>query len=192
MPATLTADPILTLLEVKEWGEINGEETAKRLINIVSAKFLSYTLRVRITEGVVNEHVYPLDGNTAFTHARPIAAALVTVIEKTRYGDTETYLEDDDDLIIDRIRGRIFKSGGLWDMTFGFPSLNLQYSGGWATVPADVVAGALAQMKVEQQRLKGLVGADTFGAGGDSTTPESAGLIKSTIDAWKPYRILSP
>ena len=192
MPATITADPILTLLEAKEWGGINDEQTAIRLINIVSAKFLSYTQRVRITSGTVSEYVYPLDGNTAFTHARPIAADLVTVIEKTRYGDTETYLEDDDELIGDRVRGRIFKSGGLWDMTFGFPSLQLQYVGGWAAVPADVVAGALAQMKVEQQRLKGLVGADSFGGGGDSVTPESAGLIKSTIDAWKPYRILAP
>jgi hypothetical protein len=191
MPATLTADPILTLQEAKEWGGINDDQTAIRLINIVSAKFLSYTQRARITEGAVDEYVFPLDCNAAFTHARPIASDLVTVVERTRSGIGTTYLEDDDELIVDRIRGRIYKTGGTWNMVIGFPSLQLQYVGGWAAVPGDVVAGALAQMKVEQQRLKGLVGADSFGAGGDSVSPETAGLIKSTIDAWKPYRVMS-
>jgi hypothetical protein len=191
MPAVLTSDPIMTLLDAKEIGHIDDEQTAIVLINIVTQKFKTYTQRSRITEGAVDEHVHPLDGNTAFTFSRPIAAADVTVIQMTRTGATTTYLEADDDVIVDRVRGRIYKSGGTWDTGTGFPSLNLQYTGGWAAAPADVVAGALAQMKVEQQRLKGLVGADSFGAGGDTMVPETAGLIKSTVDSWKPYRIFA-
>ena len=191
MPAVLTSDPIMTLLEAKEIGNINDEQNAIVLINIVSQKFRTYTQRSRITEGAVDEWVNPLDGNAAFTFARPLASDLVTVVEYTRSGNSTTYLEDDDELIIDRVRGRIYKMGSAWCIGTGFPSLNLQYVGGWAAVPADVVSGALAQMKVEQQRLKGLVGAEAFGAGGDSVAPETAGLIKSVVDSWKPYRVFA-
>lgn len=192
MPTTLTTDPIISVSQAKEYAGINDTENAKLLINIVTEKFKSYTRRSRINEGAVTETVYPLDGNAAIVFARPIAAALVTVTEMDRAGDTTAYLEDDDELIVDRVRGRIFRVSGFWSLDMGFPSLTVEYEGGWAAVPFDIVAGTLAQMKVEQQRLKGLVGADSFGAGGDSVMPESGGLIKSTIDAWNPYRILTP
>lgn len=195
MPTDLSSDPILTVHQAKEYGEINDEETAKLLINIVSDKFRAFTRRARITEGSITESLYPLDGNAALVSSRPISATLVSVIESDRSGNSTTFTEtadSDSEIIVERARGRIFKSSGFWIRTIGFPSLVVNYTGGWAAVPFDAVAGALAQMKVEQQRLKGLVGADAFGAGGDSVTPETAGLIKTTLDAWKPYRVFMP
>jgi len=191
MPDTITADPILTLLQAKEWGNINDEQTAIRLINIVSDKFKTYTQRSRITEGAVDEYVMPLDGNTAFSFSRPIASATVTVIEHTRSGDSTTYTEADSELFLDRVRGRIYKLGGTWTAGTGFPSLQLQYTGGWAVIPAGVVAGALAQMKIEQQRLKGTVGYDSISSAGEDVSPDRDSVIKEAAEAWKPYRIMA-
>jgi hypothetical protein len=191
MPDTLTADPILTMLQAKEWGNINDDQTAIRLINVVSEKFKVYTQRSRITEGSVDEYVHPLDGNTAFTFARPIAVALVTVIEYTRSQDETTYTETDSDLFVDRVRGRIYKTGSAWAIGTGFPSLRLQYEGGWAVIPADVVAGALAQMKIEQERLKGTVGYESITTAGDTASPDRDNVIKEAAEAWKPYRIMA-
>lgn len=192
MPTTLTSDPIMSIHEAKEWGNINDDPTAKLLINIVSEKFRSYTQRIQINESALTEVVFPLDGNAAIVSARPIEVTNVVVTEKDRSGETEVFNESDDDVIVDRERGRIYKTSGLWNINMGFPSLSVEYTGGWAVVPFDIVAGALAQMKIEQQRLKGLVGADTFGGGGDSVVPETAGLLKSVVDAWKPYRVMMP
>jgi hypothetical protein len=189
MADVITTDPIMSLADAKEWGGFTDDDQTIRLINIVSVKFLTFTQRARITEGAVDEYVFPLDGNTAFTGTRPISAADVTVIEITRSGDTTTYLEADDDVFCDRVRGRIYKTGGTWTTGTEFPSLRLQYTGGWTDPPDDVVAGTLAQMKVEQQRLKGSVGHDTITTAGDTLTPDRESVIKEAAEAWKPYRI---
>jgi len=191
MPDVLTADPIITLLQAKEWGNINDDQTAIRLINVVSAKFLAFTQRSRINDGTVDEYVFPLDGNTAFSFTRPIAADPVVVIEYTRSGATTTYAEDSAELFVDRVRGRIYKIGSSWTIGTGFPSLRLQYEGGWAVAPADVVVGALAQMKIEQQRLVGTVGYDSVTVGGDTVSPDRDSVIKEAAEAWKPYRIMA-
>jgi len=189
MAEVLTSDPIMTLKQADDWGDFTNQDKATRLINIVSAKFLAFTQRSRITEGSVDEYVYAYDGNAAFALARPIASDLVTVIEHTIAGDTTTYTETDGELRVDRARGRIYKVGGTWAVGLGFPSLQLQYVGGWAATPADVLEGALAQMKVEQQRFKGSVGHDAITTAGETVSIDRASVVKEAAQAWQPYKV---
>lgn len=189
MAETLTADPIMTLDQANDWGKLTDSDQTTRLVNIVSAKFLAFTQRSRITEGAIDEYVHPLDGNAAFTFTRPVSADLVTVIEHTRSGDSTTYEETDGDVFVDRTRGRIFKTSGCWDVSTGFPSLQLQYVGGWAVIPADVLEGALAQMKIEQQRFKGSVGHDAITTAGETVSIDRSSVIKEAREAWQPYRV---
>lgn len=192
MPAVLTSDPIMSLQTAKEVGNVNDEQTAINLINIVSRKFLVYTNRVAINETSISEFVDSLDGNACFAHATPIVAGEVTVVEHYRDGSTAvTYTETGNDLIVDRDWGRIIKSGGCWKNRQGFRNLQISYTGGWATVPDGVVAGALAQMKVEQDRLKGSVGYDAITTAGDTVTPDRNSIVDEAKKAWDSYRVMA-
>ncbi len=214
MAIELTIDPIVTIQECKDILGWNDDSKTRVLINSVSAKFLKFTNRVRINEAAVEELTRAVDHQLVWARATPIAAGEVKIEVLDNEGaTTETYSTTDGTLVVDRNTGKIARPGCQAFPSFcncsgypadgipsietnrsrgeevPFPSLKLTYTGGWPTVPGDLVMSAFEQAKLELERLKGNTGITADSKFGDQVAFQSEDLTNSVESVWKRYRI---
>jgi len=200
MTITLCSDPIMQTDDVKKILSCEEYEAAL-LINSVTAKFLHFTGRTVIASAACTETVRgdgsallyvrnrPIDlfGEPAGTP--PVAPAIpVTVTLLAAGSTTDTWTDTDDELSIDADAGEIASLSGAFPESDGERNVRIAYTGGFETVPGDVIMGAVIQMKVDRRRYTKEAGISSMGADGESMQLETGGIVKAVADLWRPYR----
>ena len=188
MAITLTSDPIIALADVRDLISEASKTEAQLMINAVSAKFLRFTNRARITNGSATE--WAKGGSKKIW----LHAATPTVVTVTTYRDgvlDDTWTSADNEVrIVDGLTDSYIELlEGTPPLYEGLDTVKIAYTGGWSTVPGDIVLAALDQMRVERDRRQGNLGAVSISQDGQAVKLEISGLIKSVQDAFKPYRV---
>jgi len=208
MAIQLTSDPIVTLQNCRDILRCHDDPRTIVLINSVSAKFLKFTNRVRINQGVVAEFLRSYDHKLLWLHAPPVTTATHNVVVEIIAPDgtvTKTYSSDNGDLLVDELRGRVMRPGCLpfedacqpcSEVGVGnddpplFPSFRVSYDGGFLPVPGDITMSAFEQIQLDNERLKGAIAMTV----GSDLEPQyalnSQGILQTVADVWKPYRIM--
>lgn len=192
MAITLTSDPIVSEADAKAFLATDDDTAVRLLINSVSAKFLAFTGRVAINKTAsIVEYLRGLDDFRLWVHATPIDTTATVQVEILSDGQVdETLTLAASKLIVYATSGIIGRSGGLWPASYDEFNLKVTYTGGWSTVPGDIVSSALRQMKYERMRDQGLVGASSASRGGESITYETGDLLDEVRKTWKRYKVM--
>lgn len=197
MPFELTGDPILTGSDVRTLLEVGDTQKSILLANALAAKFLRYTRRCQINQNTTTaivEKIRPYGGDRLYLHAPIWTGAGFTIEAKIYEGITliETYTLAGNDFgyQTNDYESYLTLAGGEWPDQRLNGHVHVTYKGGWATVPADVVQGAVMQGRVDLLRMSGEVGVTSRGAQGESTAYQSAGIVKEVADLWNPYRVM--
>jgi hypothetical protein len=186
MAIALTSDPIVAIEDVKAVLNLNDETTAKLLINSVSEKFLRYTERTVLNSTSVIETLRG-DG-TGVIWLLNYASAIASVIILANGDASITY--DSDDFSFDTV-GRISLHSVTTPLSYDEENVKVTYTGGWATIPGDIVLAALEQMQVENNRLSGRgAGISSESFEGHSVSYEQDGIVSSVKDVWRKYKVL--
>jgi hypothetical protein len=193
----LTSDPVLSVSDARALLGIQTDQEAILIVNALSAKLKRYTGRVQINQNTTTaivEKIIPYAGDKLYLHA-PIWTGTAFTISAALYsgGDlTDTYTLADGELQYQTSdnSSHILLVAGRWpdDTLNGY--VQVTYKGGWATVPFDVIQGALMQARVDIRRMQGEVGVTSRGALGESTQFQTVGIVRECMDLWEPYRIL--
>ena len=187
MSVTLTTDPIVSEQLVLDVLKMTSTDEVRLAINSVSARFLRYTNRTRITapSAAVTEWQRGRGLDYFWLHATPVGVvtsiaiysngALSETIAAASYSlNTET--------------GRVYMHGTVAPYTDGEDNIKAVYIGGWTTVPGDIQQSALELMRLDKARLDGRVGVQSEGREGFSASYESGDLPKSVSQVWDAYR----
>lgn len=200
MAFTLTSDPILAIDDAQEIVDMRQESELVLLLNAVSSKARAFMNRVQLNDvGTGNTVVERLRGPASrelFLHAAANTDdfAVDDVVAKVYSGGRlgNTYNASDGELIVttDEFSTRVDLPAGCFPRTEGGDYVEVTYRGGWATVPAEVIAGAVMQLRVDAKRLRGEVGVQSHSVNGESTQMDRDGLIREVTDLWRSYRML--
>ena len=192
MAVTLTSDPIVEeqlVLDIMKW----SQDEARLAINSVSARFLRYTNRTRITDGAITLEVYGLPA--AGDDVVWLRAAPVTVSESATFtvyvyqdGSADETLTTSD-YILHVGNGKLVLPGrGTTDRNPA-TDVRVSYTGGWTTVPWDIQESALQLMKLDKQRRDGMVGISATSREGTSVTYQAGDLPTSVEQVWRRYKV---
>lgn len=198
MSFAMTTDPVLSQSEIQSLLGVTNPQEAIALANGLSAKLLRFTNRCQINENTTTdivEKLKPYGGDKLYLHA-PIwqgtgytikveiyAGLTVTTTFTLAGGDFGFYSSD--------MTSYLSSAGWQWpDQTLA-GHLRVTYKGGWATIPGDVIQGAIMQGRVDLLRMRGEVGVTSRGSQGESTAYQTAGIIKEVADLWGPYRMVA-
>lgn len=192
MAITITSDPIM--LEADAEALLAWEPGVELIlaINSVSARFLKFTGRQRITSGalVQTEALPPPQQPTVYLRAAPVDTGEDFTVEVYQDGaSVETLTTADYDL--EDVDGRLFLLGHTSTNNRSTRRLVISYTGGWSTVPGDVVESAVHYMRINKRRRDGMVGASSSSK--DSTvtaTTFNIGNIPPEVeDVWQAYKV---
>lgn len=192
MAITITSDPIVSEQVVADILGWSGDE-ARLAINSVSARFLMFTNRSRITSGAVTLEVYRLPAVSypvVWLRATPVTlAGFAAYIYQDGAAET-TLTAADYDLYLDT--GKLVISGYGTTSLDETRNLRVSYTGGWAaaSVPGDIMESALQLMKLDKQRRDGMVGVASVGRDGSSTTYQTSDLPQSVSQVWFRYKVM--
>lgn len=197
MAMALTSDPILSISEAKALLDLATDAQAILVINSLSEKAKRYLNRVQLnldTDTDIVEKITPYGGQVLHLHA-PIWTGAGYTVQAVVYSggavqDTYTVAGGDLQLRTSDTASRIVLHSGMWPDDTLPGQVEVTYRGGWATIPADVIQGALMQARVDIRRMSGEVGVSSRGVQGESTQYETAGLIQECRDLWSPYRVV--
>jgi len=188
MAVSITSDPILSVRDAEDVLAWNDERKTTLAINSVSARFLQHTNRLRITSGSVTEYKRICGVNAFWLRATPVSS--VTSVEYYTLGDlSSTYTSDD--YTVNLTNGKLVIHGAIPQNTGQEESLKVVYTGGWSTVPGDIVFSALQLMRLDKKRLDGALGVNSESREGFSTSFESGDLPRAVREVWDRYRILA-
>lgn len=197
MQLTITSDPIMTAGDVQKYLAVTDPDLAIMIANGLAQKLLRFTNRVQINQNTTTaivEKIIPYGGDRLYLHAPIWTGSGYTIEAKVYEGATllQTYTHAGGDFgfhTSDRT-SYLTLPGSCWpDQTLaGY--VQVTYKGGWATIPGDVIQGALMQGRVDVQRMNGEVGMTSRGSQGESTSYQTAGIITEVADLWKPYRVM--
>lgn len=195
MAITLTSDPIMTLDDAMALIDESNPVRATFLLNSVSALFRSFTNRCNIlkTTGIV-EYLIGNGDARLWVHATPIDTTATVQVETIANGTTyETLTLAGGTLAVMAEVGAISRNAGFWPISDDHHNLKVTYTGGWTAgaLPADVVMGAVQQMRYERMRFDGKVGVESVSRSGESVSFETGGLLKATRNLWEPWRVLA-
>lgn len=196
MTFAITADPVLTASDIQGLLGVASSQQAILLANSLSQKLLRFTNRCQINENQsanIVEKIRPYGGDKLYLHA-PIWTGSGFTIEAAIYEgisllDTYTYSGGDFGYQTNDYVSYLTLPGLNWPDQTLRGHVQVTYKGGWATVPADVVQGAIMQGRVDLKRMEGEVGVTSRGSQGESTAYDTAGIVKEVADLWRPYRI---
>jgi len=197
MAFTITSDPILTAGDVQRLAQVADNELAIIMANSLAAKFKRYTNRLQINENTTTdivERVKPYGGDRLYLHAPIWTGSGFTIRARVYEGATllytYTYAGGDFGYHTTDVESYLMLASGWPDQTLsGF--IEVTYKGGWASIPADVIQGAVLQLRVDALRMSGEVGVTSRGSQGESTAYQTAGIISEVADLWKPYRLVA-
>lgn len=191
MAISLTSDPICAAAYVSDAIELDSGDDLNHLINFASAAFLRFTGRERITSGAVQEIVSrpPLEVPVIWLRATPVDTGEDFTVTSLYEGSSEGELTSSE-YALTAASGRLYlpnhtTTGGAW----GY-QLQIDYTGGFTTVPNDVLGGAIEFMRLAMERAKGRAGVASVSFEGMSQTLETAMISEAVRDAWWPYRVL--
>lgn len=195
----LTADPIITAAKGQQIFDVNDEDELIRLLNSLSAKARAYLNRVQLNQNLSTAITERLRGPVSpmlFLHAPVYISDLTTypLTVKTYSGGTlgNTYNASDDDVIVttNDFSARVDLASGFFPETEGGSYIEIEYFGGWATIPGDVYAGAIMQGRIELKRMHGEIGMQNHSVRGGSVSMTQHGLAQEVAEMWRLYRIL--
>lgn len=195
MALILTSDPIMTEEDGQALLNSNNDQQLILVINSVTQKFRQYTGRVAINydpDTAVIEHVHPTDAHRIWLAASPIITDGKTFTAETiadgAVSETFTLADGDLDITSTDVYASVSPIGWAFPLTDDPGQyVRLTYYGGWAAVPGDILAAAVAQAMIELKRLGGTVGMDSLSRKGESVQYDRGGVIKETAEAWDPY-----
>ena len=183
MAIALTSDPIVAIEDVKAVLNLDNDTTATLLINSVSEKFLKYTERTVLNSASVIETMRGDGTSVIWLHS--YASAVASVIFLENGVASTTY--DSDDFSLDTV-GRISMHSVATPISVDEENVKVTYTGGWATIPGDIVLAALEQMQVENNRLSGRgAGISSESFEGLSVSYAQSGIVSSVEDAWRKF-----
>lgn len=188
MSILLTPDPIVTeqaAHDVLGWA---SSDKVRLAINSASARFLAYTHRLRITSGPVVERQRGRGQDHFWLHASPVGAIASLQIYS---GGTLSDTIDGTTYTVEAESGHVYMHGAVAPHSDGERNMVITYTGGWTTVPGDIVQSALALMILDEDRMKGRLGVSSSSQGGSSASYELDGLPKATSDVWSRYRYMA-
>lgn len=190
---TIDADPIVPLATARTMlsGLGNNDDLAVLLVNQVSAQFRSYTGRVYINRQTsdITEYQRGLGDSRLWVHATPINTSATTTVYVLSDGATSETLTGTQ-LTIYADQGEILREGGVWPLSDEERNIKITYRGGWVTVPGDIVASAMVQIRFAKQQFEGPVGVTSINRGTESVSYEQGQLLESVRKCWDKYRIL--
>jgi hypothetical protein len=192
MAITLTSDPIISAADLATlFGWTATAEETYHAINAASKAFLTFTRRDRITSGAVTAEIHrlpPLGCPKLWLRAAPVNTGqtfTATVYDEGVSDDTLTT----SDYILYATTGEVrllgYSSIGLNDTR----DIRFSYTGGFTTVPYDVVEAAVELMKLHKQRREGMAGVTSASREGFSTNYQVKAIPDDIAQAWQPYRI---
>ena len=201
MSITLTTDPIIDVADAKKVLSINDDFEAAIYINSVSQKFLQYTGRTVINEAAVTEYhrgngrqiIYTNNAPISLfgdpTGTPPVAPAIPVTVTLLVGGETSDTLTDTDgELQVSAAGGEVVSLRGAFPESTGERNVKIEYTGGFATIPGDVILGAVMQMKVDRERMEKRAGNTSMSERGESASLDIDGIVKPVRDLWAPYR----
>lgn len=195
---TITADPVIGLGDFKALLGLTEDQPAILALNAVSQKarrFMGRSRLLYVADTDIVELLRETDAARLPLHA-PIFRGTGEAVEAKLYisselQDTLTLAENEFACVSDDYHSYL-DAGALrtWRFT-GEDSgtIVVTYKGGWGEVPAEVVQGALLQARVDLNRMKGLVGMSSLSAGGETTSYETAGIVREVAEMWLPYKV---
>lgn len=192
MAITLTSDPIVSEADARKMIDCQDDDVIRLLINSVSAKFLAFTRRVAINKTAsLVEYLRGLDDFRLWVHATPIDTTAVVKVEILSDGQVdETLTLAASQLVVYATPGIVGRVAGCWSASSDEFNLKVTYTGGWTTVPGDIVASALRQMKFERMKDQGFVGVSNVSRGGESVTYETADLLEEVRKTWQRHKVM--
>lgn len=194
---TVTSDPIMTVADAKLLMSIADDQQAVFMVNALSAKAKRFLSRVQLLQNTTTpivETLIPYGGSRLYLHAPIYTGSGFTISAVIKRGQsteqTLTYADGQLDYFTDDQESYIDFVSALLPGADDGCKVVVTYKGGWASIPADVVQGAVMQGVVDLKRMKGEVGVTSRGASGESTQFDNAGLVRECIDMWRPYRVM--
>lgn len=188
MAIALTSDPIITLQAARDLLKWPSDDETRMSINSVSARFLRYTNRLRITSGTVTEYQSGRGQSVLWLHATPITS--ITSVEIYCNGTlSETVASTD--YTVNLTTGRLYLHGTTAQHGEGELNIKVVYTGGWTDVPGDLQESALLLMTLDKRRRDGLIGVHSQSREGFSSTYEHEDLPQAIRERWEGYRVIA-
>ncbi|HOX27469.1 MAG TPA: hypothetical protein PLL30_17225 [Candidatus Krumholzibacteria bacterium] len=193
MAITLTTDPIVTeqlVVDIMKW----SQDEARLAINSVSARFLKYTNRTRITSGAITLEVYnfpPAGVPVIWLRAAPVTVSESATFAAYTYqdGSADTTLTTSDYTLHTANGKLVLKGLGVTERDDS-RDVRVSYTGGWTTVPGDVQESALQLMKLDKQRRDGMVGVTSTSREGTTVSYQGGDLPQSVMEVWRRYQVV--
>lgn len=191
----MTSDPIISLDDAQRVLSTNDETALTMAINAVSRKFLRHTGRRVIgydADTAIVEDVRPEEPHRIWLAASPVVTdGKEFQAEAVADGEAQqTYLYSEDEIEVVSCDQYAYITPIGWAFRVSRdPSwyVRLTYYGGWSTVPGDVIAGAVAQLHVEIERLGGMVGMSSVSRDRENVQYDRSAVISEAAEAWTPY-----
>ena len=190
MAITLTSDPIIPAADAASLLSWATGDELNLAINSASVRFLKYTGRQRITSGtlVQTEALPPRQVPVLWLRASPVDTGETFAVEIYEDGSSaETLTDSDYDL--EDVTGRLVLGSSATATYNASRRVVVSYTGGWTTVPGDVMESALRLMRLDKQRRDGMTGVASASREGMSTSYQTADLPAEISDVWQAYRI---
>ena len=192
MAITLTTDPIILAADAEVLLDWEPGPELTLAINSVSARFLRFTGRQRITSGalVQTEALPPYPVPVVYLRAAPVDTGETFTVEVYQDGaSTETLTTSDYDL--EDVEGRLMLLGHNGAGPRSTRRLVVSYTGGWSTVPGDVIESAVHFMRLNRRRRDGMVGASSVSEGSTvtATTFNIGNIPPEVADVWQAYKV---
>ena len=190
MAITLTTDPIILAADAEVLLDWEPGPELTLAINSVSARFLKFTGRQRITSGtlVQIEALPPYSVPTVYLRAAPVDTGETFTVEVYEDGASAETLSDSD-YDLEDVGGRLLLLGHNGTGPRSTRRLVVSYTGGWSTVPGDVIESAVRLMKLDKQRRDGVSGVQSASYEGVSTTYQTGDIPSDVADAWQAYKV---
>jgi len=192
MAISLTSDPIISAADANTllgWG--TTDEETYSAINAVSARFLQFTGRSRITSGAIAAEIHnlpPYGCPVIWLKAAPVDTGETFTVEMYDDGSLSETIASGDYTLYATTGKLVLPSHGVIRQDYT-RDIRVAYTGGWSSVPWDVVEAAVELMRLDKARRDGAIGVQSISREGMSTNYQTAGIPQEVKDAWAPYRI---
>ncbi len=199
MAVTLNADPIMSVNEAQAILDLKDTDELTRLVNGLSAKARAHMGRTQLVQNLTTpavENLRTWATPTLYLHAPAEVSDFDTYevkVEVYSLGQVATtYLASEDEIIVtsDDFSTRVDLASGCFPDAQGGDFIRVTYYAGWATVPSDVLDGAIMQARVDIKRRTGEVGYQSHSLDGESIQLDQGGVIKEARSLWAPYKVL--
>jgi len=194
MAISLLPDRIMEPEDALELFGVSDQKKLYMLLNSLSKQFLRFTGRRRILSGSATEYLKGNGSDQLWLHASPVDTGSEVTLMITRAEDvigTYTLTGGDLSVITDDYSSSVELTAASLPGPTDPGAIKIEYTGGFTTVPGDVLQGAMLQGRVELRRMDGEVGVTSKSYEGESVRFESNGIVSAVSELWAPYMVLA-